>query len=110
MVEISINGAHETRVAVVPSGTDIYTETHYRYRYIGVPGATALPDPSVLQPSDELHLVRCQKQQRGTSCAHPGCATNPVDIVTGSGRSCELHYPVHVGQVQSPRCHVLQSE
>jgi hypothetical protein len=109
MVEISNNGAHETRVAVVPSETDSYIETRYRYGYIGLPGAT-LPDASVLQPSDELHLARCQKQQRGTSCAHPGCATNPMDIVTGSGRSCELHYPVHVGQVQPPRCHVLQSE
>jgi hypothetical protein len=108
MVEISNNGAHETRVAVVLSETDIYIGT--RYRYIGLPGAIALPDPSVLQPSDELHLARCQKQQRGTSCAHPGRATNPVDIVTGRGRSCELYYPVHVGQVQPPRCHVLQSE
>ena len=60
MVEISNNGAHETRVAVVPSETGIYIDT--RYRYIGLPGATTLPDPSVLQASDELHLTRCQKQ------------------------------------------------
>ena len=85
-----------------------------RYRCISLLGVitltSQLPDPSVLQPPDELHLARRQKEQRGACCAHPGRATNSVDIISGSGRSCKLHYPVHMGQVQAPGCHVLQRE
>ena len=79
------------------------------YRYISLL-KSQLPDPTVLQPPDELHLARCQEEQRGTSCTHPGCTTDSMDVISGSGRCRVLHYPVHMWQVQAPRRHVLQRE
>jgi len=69
-----------------------------------------LPDAVFLEFGDVAEFWECENDDSRALDSHPGGSADTMHVVLRGGRRGELDDPVHFGQVQSSRGHVLRAQ